>query len=48
LPLRAARFRYRELLRALKDFGASGWVIRESPAGEEDALLLQRFYRRLR
>jgi deoxyribonuclease-4 len=48
LPLRASRFRYRDVLRALKDFGASGWVVCESPAREDDALVLQRFYRRLR
>lgn len=48
LPLRASRFRYRELLRALKDFRAAGWVVSESPAREDDAVLLQRCYRRLR
>jgi len=48
VPLRASRFRYRELLRALKDCRVSGWVVCESPAMEEDALLLQRTYRRMR
>ena len=48
LPLRESRFRYRELLRALKDCQVSGWVVCESPAMEDDALLLQRCYRRLR
>jgi deoxyribonuclease-4 len=48
LPLRASRFRYPELLRALKDFGVSGWVVCESPAMEDDALLLKRSYRRMR
>ena len=48
LPLRRSRFRYRELLRALKDVRASGWVIAETPAMEDDALLLQRTYRRMR
>jgi len=48
LPLRRSRFRYRELLRALKDMNVEGWVISESPAQEDDALLLQRTYRRLR
>jgi len=48
LPLRDSRFRYRELLRALKDCRVSGWVVCESPAMEDDALLLQRCYRRLR
>jgi deoxyribonuclease IV len=48
LPLRQSRFRWRELLRALKDFGVSGWVVCESPAMEDDALLLQHSYRRLK
>lgn len=48
LPLRESRFRYRELLRALKDCRVSGWVVCESPAREDDALLLQRCYRRMR
>jgi deoxyribonuclease-4 len=48
VALRQSRFRYRELLRALRDFRASGWVICESPASEDDALMLQRAYRRLR
>ena len=47
LPLRESKFRYRELLRALKDLKVSGWVICESPEMEDDALLLQRTYRRL-
>ena len=48
LPLRSSPFRYRELLRALKDCRVSGWVVCESPAMEDDALLLQRTYRRMR
>ncbi len=48
LPLRESKFRYRELLRALKDCRVSGWVVCESPAMEDDAVLLQRCYRRLR
>jgi deoxyribonuclease-4 len=47
VPLRQSKFRYRELLRALRDLRVSGWVVCESPAREEDALLLQRTYRRL-
>jgi deoxyribonuclease IV len=47
LPLRKSRFRYRELLRALKDEEVSGWVVCESPEMEKDALRLQRAYRRL-
>jgi deoxyribonuclease-4 len=48
LPLRESKFRYRELLRALKDCRVSGWVVCESPSMEDDALILQRCYRRLR
>ena len=47
-PVRESRFRWRELLRALKDAGAAGWVVAETPAQEQDALLLQRTYRRMR
>jgi deoxyribonuclease-4 len=48
LPLRESKFRYRELLKALKDCKVSGWVVCESPSMEDDALVLQRAYRRLR
>ncbi len=48
LPLKRSRFRYAQLLRALKDMHVGGWVVTESPAMEDDALLLQRAYRRLR
>jgi deoxyribonuclease-4 len=47
-PLRETAFRWKELLRALKDLRVSGWVVCESPAMEDDALLLQRTYRRLK
>lgn len=47
LPLRRSRFRYREVLRALRDAGAAGWIVCESPAQEDDARHLQRVYRRL-
>ena len=40
-------FNYRDFLRALKDTGAGGTVICESPNLEEDALLLQSAYRSL-
>jgi deoxyribonuclease-4 len=46
LPLRDSPFRYRELLRALRDQRVSGWVVCESPAMEDDALTLRRAYRR--
>jgi len=48
LPLKKSKFRYTELLRALKDMNVGGWVVSESPAMEDDALLLKRAYRRLR
>lgn len=47
-PLRETKFRWKELLRALKDLRVSGWVVSESPAMEDDALLLQKTYRRLK
>lgn len=47
-PLKDTAFQWKELLRALKDMNVSGWVVSESPAMEEDALLLQRTYRRLK
>jgi deoxyribonuclease-4 len=47
VPLLKSKFRWRDLLRALHDVRASGWVICETPAMEEDALRLQRFYRRI-
>jgi deoxyribonuclease-4 len=47
-PLRETAFRWKELLRALKDLKVSGWVVCESPAMEDDALLLQKTYRRLK
>lgn len=47
-PLVETAFRWKELLRALKDLNVSGWVVSESPAMEDDALLLQKTYRRLK
>lgn len=47
LPLEESDFHYEDLLRALRDFTASGVVICESPLLEADALLLQEAYRRL-
>lgn len=48
LPLEESRFRWRELLKALRDLRVSGWVVCESPAMEEDALRLKRAWRRIR
>jgi deoxyribonuclease-4 len=47
-PLRETAFAWKELLRALKDMRVSGWVVSESPAMEDDALLLQKTFRRLK
>ncbi|MFN8589215.1 MAG: TIM barrel protein [Candidatus Eisenbacteria bacterium] len=47
-PLADTAFRWKELLRALKDMRVSGWVVSESPVMEDDALLLQKTYRRLK
>lgn len=47
LPLAESKFRYRDLLRALRDRDVSGWVACESPELEDDALKLQRAFRRL-
>ncbi len=47
-PLRETKFRWKELLRALKDLRVGGWVVCESPCMEDDALLLQKTYKRLK
>ncbi len=47
-PLKETAFNWKDLLRALKDMNVSGWVVSESPEMEDDALLLQRTYRRLK
>lgn len=47
-PLAETKFRWKDLLRALKDLRVSGWVVSESPAMEDDALLLQKTYRRMK
>jgi deoxyribonuclease-4 len=47
LNLPESDLKYVELLKALKDFGAKGIVICESPNLEGDALLLQETYHRL-
>ena len=48
VPLRDSMFDHRDVLRALKDARVSGWVVCESPGREDDALILQRAYRRMR
>ena len=47
LSLKEADLKYRELFRALIDIGASGRILCESPVMEDDALLMQKTYRRL-
>lgn len=47
LNLADSDMKYRDLLRALRDAGARGLLICESPNLEEDALLLQETFRRL-
>lgn len=47
LVLKDSDMRYRELLKALKDFSAKGVLICESPNIEEDAKLLKKTYERL-
>jgi deoxyribonuclease-4 len=47
LPLAQADLRYRDLLAALRDRGCAGRMLCESPILEEDALRLQRTWRRL-
>jgi deoxyribonuclease IV len=48
LNLEKSDLQYRALLRALKEFSAGGVLICESPNLEEDAVLLQNTYKRLR
>ncbi len=47
LNLRESDMNYKDLIKALKDFGASGLLISESPNLEEDAVLLRDLYRKL-
>ncbi len=44
LTLQESDFNYRELLRALADCGAAGYLICESPNLEADALLMKKYY----
>ncbi len=45
--LEGSRFQWRELLRAMKHAGASGWVVNETPELERDALRLKRSFAQL-
>ena len=44
LNLKESDLKYRELIKALKDFKVKGVAISESPNIEEDALLVQKIY----
>ncbi len=48
LKLDESDFNYKDLLKALKEFKAQGVVICESPNIEDDALLLQRTYNKIK
>ena len=47
LVLKESDMKYKDLLRALKEFNAKGIVISESPNIEDDALLMQKYYKSL-
>ena len=47
LTLQESDLKYKELLKALKDFKVKGVAISESPNIEEDALLMQKVYSRM-
>lgn len=47
LPLKEADIKYKDLFKALIDIGASSRILCESPAMEDDALIMQKTYRRL-
>src|SRR5512135_3088665 len=47
LPLKEADLKYKEFFQALIDIGASGRILCESPIQEDDALVMQKTYRRL-
>lgn len=47
LNLKDSDFKYRELLRALKEFECKGVVISESPNIEQDAMLMKKVYEEL-
>lgn len=47
LNLKDSDFNYKELMKALKDFGVKGVLISESPNIEGDAILMRNIFRRL-
>lgn len=48
LPFNESKFNYKELVKALKEFGAKGVVICESPLVEEDTLVLQKAFNEIK
>jgi deoxyribonuclease-4 len=48
LNLKESDFKYKELLKALEEFKAKGIIISESPNIEEDALLMQKEWKKLK
>src|SRR5690554_309460 len=48
LPLAETELKYKEVIQALIDFEAAGWLTCESPILEEDALILQGLYNELK
>jgi deoxyribonuclease-4 len=47
LPLGEADLKYKDLFRALRDAGASGRILCESPAMEQDALVMAKAWKRV-
>jgi deoxyribonuclease-4 len=47
LPLKESDLKYKDFFKALIDIGASGRILCESPAMEDDALLMQKTYQAL-
>lgn len=47
MKFEAADFKYKDLMKALKDKDVSGWLVCESPILEDDALLLKKVWKNL-
>lgn len=47
LTFRKSKFKYKDCLKALKDYNVKGFLICESPTLEKDALLLKRVYKKV-
>ena len=48
LPIRESDFKYKELLRVLKEFDVKGVAVAETPILEKDTLMLKRSYRQMK